>query len=92
MELSSSWEAVSCATTQEFPNILWNRKSLNVSQPYAPPWPVTGIALYFATVSNVHPILCRVVDWKTTDVPEEYVASLRQRISEGVANVDESQL
>jgi hypothetical protein len=26
MELSSSWEAASCAATQEFPSILWNPK------------------------------------------------------------------
>jgi hypothetical protein len=26
MELSPSWEAASCAVTQEFPNILWNPK------------------------------------------------------------------
>jgi hypothetical protein len=26
MEMSPSWEAASCAVTQEFPNILWNPK------------------------------------------------------------------
>jgi hypothetical protein len=26
MELSPSWEAASCAATQEFPSILWNQK------------------------------------------------------------------
>jgi hypothetical protein len=26
MELSPSWEAASCAGTQEFPNMLWNPK------------------------------------------------------------------
>jgi hypothetical protein len=26
MELSSSWEAASCAATQKYPNILWNPK------------------------------------------------------------------
>jgi hypothetical protein len=26
MELCPSWEAANCATTQEFPNILWNPK------------------------------------------------------------------
>jgi hypothetical protein len=27
MELSPSWEAASCASTQEFPSILWNSKA-----------------------------------------------------------------
>jgi hypothetical protein len=41
--------------------------NLNVSQPYQPPWPVTGIALLFTVVPRYqHLCTCLGVTWQTT--------------------------
>jgi hypothetical protein len=67
MELSSSWEAASCAVTEEFPNILWNSKvsyHVHKSHPLVPtlsqisPLHTTSSYLRSSLILSTHLSLC----------------------------------